>query len=253
MKTLTEICSNGYDTLESLKQLDSELALFRMNGYVLFFRGEADVAYKLKPSIVRNYAYSRDVELRILKEFKYFAQKQGWDKNKFPSVEDNLYYMEMARHLGINSRLLDWTTGIWIAMSFMTHNEEKIEKDGRLWILAVPNREIDNYSDPMQIEDDSIHVFKAPYYGDSISGLPIGNLRRFMQNGAFTSVADKYLDIPLNKFPNLQKSEILLQSILINKEQKKAFGKSQNYKAKSQLVLEKLPDDIEEMVKHLNG
>ena len=74
-----------------------------------------------------------------------------------------------------------------------------------------------------------------------------------MQNGAFTSVADKYLDIPLNKFPNLQKSEILLQSILINKEQKKAFGKSQNYKAKSQLVLEKLPDDIEEMVKHLNG
>ena len=74
-----------------------------------------------------------------------------------------------------------------------------------------------------------------------------------MQSGAFTSVADKYLDIPLDKFPNLQNSEILLQSILINKELKNTFRKSQSYKAKSQLVLEKLPDDIEKMVKHLNG
>lgn len=188
-----------------------------------------------------------------MRRAKKIAQKYGWDKNKFPSIDDNLYYMGMARHLGINSRLLDWTTGIWTAMSFMTHNEEKIEKDGCLWILAVPNREIDNYSDPMQIEDDNIHVFKAPYYGNFISELPIGNLRCFMQSGAFTSVADKYLDIPLDKFPNLQNSEILLQSILINKELKNTFRKSQSYKAKSQLVLEKLPDDIEKMVKHLNG
>lgn len=83
MKTLAEICSNEYDTLESLKQLESELALLRMNGYMLFFRGEADVAYKLKPSIVRNYIYNRNVELKMLKEFKKLPKSMGGIKISF--------------------------------------------------------------------------------------------------------------------------------------------------------------------------
>ncbi|MBR4089201.1 MAG: FRG domain-containing protein, partial [Bacteroidales bacterium] len=29
-----------------------------------------------------------------------------------------LYYMSIARHLGLKSRLLDWTAGFWIALSF---------------------------------------------------------------------------------------------------------------------------------------
>ena len=48
-----------------------------------------------------------------------------------------MYYMSIARHLGLKSRLLDWTADFWVALSFLLY--DNLDLDGTLWIMAQRN------------------------------------------------------------------------------------------------------------------
>ena len=138
-----------------------------------------------------------------MEKAKSICIKYGIDKYKLPKANENLFYMGICRHLGLYSRLIDWTASFWIAMSFLM-DAKNIEKDGVLWILAMLRKENNFENINPFIDDNKLHVLKEDFYlpeedNDGILGFPIEILRRWRQNAYFTVQPQGYIDIPFNE------------------------------------------------------
>lgn len=209
---------NLITSLDDLSDLETMIGLFRSQGYKFLFRGHADKSFSLLPTIVRNKVQKYSQEKEILESFKPICKSFGYDEYRMKSFDENLFYLGIGRHLGLFSRLLDWTAGIYDALSFLM-DESFQNKDGELWILAFKDDQLHlENRDPFLIDDKKVHILQEHYYLPNENSLPLGIYRRFRQHGFFTVQSEELLHNPLSDFA--EKSGFSLINVSIPKETK---------------------------------
>lgn len=100
-----------------------------------WFREQANINWELAPSALR---YPTDNErnkaLDLVSEFKRMAEIKLTNP---PGIEAQLKWIQLARHYGLPTRLLDWTRNAGIALYFACSDE--IKEDGGVYILNPKN------------------------------------------------------------------------------------------------------------------
>lgn len=199
--SLAEIGSKEYSTIDTFRELQVNLPLTGLSrSYDFLFRGHSRSDYKLLSTAARCGSVDEEKEKRIFQDFIRIAQLEGCEKYRLSGFNEDLFYMSMARHLGLICRMLDWTKNLWTALFFMAHENENV--DGTLWIMAVPRSVEYERRSPFSINDDKLHILQEDYYvpdEESIGDLPLGQQRCFRQNGVFTVTSPQLSNIELNR------------------------------------------------------
>jgi len=88
---------------------------------VYWFRGHANATWTLTPSALRyRAAKPRNTALGLLADFKRYAEIKLPNP---PSQDEELKWVQLARHYGLPTRLLDWTRNAAVALYFACQND----------------------------------------------------------------------------------------------------------------------------------
>ena len=177
-----------------------------------WFRGHADLGWPLIPSALR---YSDPAErnraLELLADFKRYAKIK---LSNLPSRDEELEWVQLARHYGLPTRLLDWTRNAAIALYFACLKTSQRDTDGAALILNPKdlNREatkeyriFDAHTDAQRID----MYFSTPGKRTqqscrTIAINPVWNSERIMlQQGAFTLHGPKDFTLTSAQVPSL--------------------------------------------------
>lgn len=91
------------------------------------FRGVSNKDYKMETSLMRLGGDYTKVESHLLRQFKKYAHRHIEPK------DDDWYWLSVAQHYGLPTRLLDWTYSPDVALHFATANTNQYDKDGAVW------------------------------------------------------------------------------------------------------------------------
>ncbi|WP_308905566.1 FRG domain-containing protein [Neisseria mucosa] len=137
--------SSVSDLLEILKEIGEP-----EQGHTRFFRGQADVRWRMLPGI-----YREGCEYLIENEHKIIKDTFTNCPDDF-SPDDTLFEkLVKLQHYGYATRLLDLTANVLVALYFAAWNKEHHDKDGELIILDIPDEEV-KYGD-----SDTVAVLSA--------------------------------------------------------------------------------------------
>lgn len=199
-ESLEDLMAVPVSTLDDLLSLYNNLAYFRaLRGYRYLYRGHSSSSYSLQPTISRSSNASKENESHIYNRFKQICRDSECAQFKLDNSNEDLYYMSIARHLGLKSRLLDWTASFWVALSFLLY--DNLEFDGTLWIMALRNDLPLENTSPLEIQDDNVHFFKETCVipeNKLLNDLPLGIMRSYRQHSYFTATSLQNALIPLN-------------------------------------------------------
>lgn len=132
--------------------------------------------------------------------------------------------MALGRHLGLKSRLLDWSSDICQAMSFAAA-EEEVDTKGCLWILCLNGGSDFKDENPFESSEEVLRFFNQSFYsndGMTPREFSEGIYRRFSQHGRFTTTDDRTMAIPLEENEYV-KTKYRLIKIPVSPEFKKKF------------------------------
>ncbi|ADB40146.1 FRG domain-containing protein [Spirosoma linguale] len=93
------------------------------------FRGMADVAFLLDTSLMRLGEGYQHSERHLLRNFKKYALRNVIERDSF------WYWLSVAQHHGLPTRLMDWTFSPYVALHFVTTSLELYDRDGVVWCL----------------------------------------------------------------------------------------------------------------------
>lgn len=137
--------SSVSDLLEILKEIGEP-----EQGHTRFFRGQADVRWRMLPGI-----YRKGCEYLIENEHKIIKDTFTNCPDDF-SPDDTLFEkLVKLQHYGYATRLLDLTANALVALYFAAWNKEHHDKDGELIILDIPDEEV-KYGD-----SDTVAILSA--------------------------------------------------------------------------------------------
>ena len=106
-----------------------------LNQHNWVFRGHANQAWKLEPSVERlkkQRGIRRDAEQYIRKTFKRRAHHYIRD---VPREDEDLEWMALMRHHGAPTRLLDWTRSPYVATFFAV--AEAVDQTSAVWAIDI--------------------------------------------------------------------------------------------------------------------
>lgn len=179
-----------------------------------WFRGHADFRWTLTPSALRYGAPAqRDRALNLLRAFKRYAETKLPHP---PGPEEDLKWVQLARHFGLPTRLLDWTRNAAIALYFACLRGAGLnDTDGGVFILNPEdlNREADP-KNPRIYDAHSDAPRIAQYLALSgqtnerglktIAINPVWNSERIvLQQGAFTLHGSREFTLTADQAPSL--------------------------------------------------
>lgn len=217
-------------TLDDYNGLKDTLAHYPM---LKLYRAHGDYSWSLIPSLMRSPIGSCEREKQNYHRLKSFLESQGYGRFKLPSFNEELFFLGTGRHLGLKSRLLDWTSGFDVAVDAFLLDEKEQYLAGAMWIMFVPNGVIQREGSPFSISDGDIHVYQEGYYspdGSETMDFPEGILRRFRQHGFFTVTSEDLTEKPLDAIVSQNgicfmkiKVEPELKALLIAERSKKVY------------------------------
>lgn len=142
---MNEIWVTSWNELNDAVFADSwqpGIGRFRSN---VAFRGVSNAAYsRLGTSLMRLGGPYEQMEAHLLRNFRKYAYL-----DLVPSLQSDSvwYWLAVAQHHGLPTRLLDWTYSPFVAMHFATADLERLDQDGLIWCIdyvhsqmALPER-----------------------------------------------------------------------------------------------------------------
>ena len=171
----------------------------------IIYRGVSDCSFKLLSSIGRRghpIDKLEQIERSMLEEYKKTIDIQQALKFKLENINEDLFFLSNARHMGLDCRLLDWTVSRDVATQFAICDENNLDKTAAIWVLEIPSDYLDrhqykyNTMNPFQNED-VLRIIKMDFYGDSFRDSPEAVKRRLMQNSIFTLTKTELVNTPL--------------------------------------------------------
>lgn len=184
--------------------LRSELSTLQMKGYHLFYRGHASNNFELLSMVGRKTPKNGDLldsEMRCFQDYKDLIADKNWTQYMKPSYNVDLFYMSIGRHLHLDCRLLDWTARLETALFFASIEKDYLSKNGHLWIMIYQGKVDDTPYIVSPFNTKEVTLLKECYYSQndkSTDDFPLGEQRRFAQNGFFTIAPSNMLSTPLD-------------------------------------------------------
>lgn len=174
-----------------------------------WFRGHADNSWRLAPSALRYKQKShRDTALALVSEFKRIAEMR---LSRPPSDNEELKWVQIARHYGLPTRLLDWTENALVALYFSCQDANS---DGIVFVLNPVDlnqagSKLPRILNPHQ-DADLIAKYLVLDGGRNRRGLhtvainPVWNSERILlQRGAFTLHGTRDFSLSQETAPSL--------------------------------------------------
>lgn len=142
-----------------------------------WFRGHRDRDWRLQPSVFRDQSWPiecQDYERTISRLFKARAPLRI-DERRLPRDGDWFGWLTLARHYGLDTRLLDWTESFLTAAYFAVESFEKTRKgDAAIWAVdpGAINLRTTRGQTRALVDKDSVLVkaTAAPAFGAEVVG-----------------------------------------------------------------------------------
>jgi hypothetical protein len=93
------------------------------------FRGEATGNTSLVTSLQRLGGEYGDIERHLLRNFRKYAHRD------VGQVDELWYWLALAKHHGLATRMLDWTYSPYVALHFATARAIEFDQDGLIWMV----------------------------------------------------------------------------------------------------------------------
>ena len=183
---------NQIRTISDIERLKKYVA-FKYTKGIKLYRGHESNSYKIESTIVRHVKGKnkdcsvqdvREAELKGYNLFRRDIFKTEWLHNKPQKTDDILFAMSIGRHLGLPCRLIDVTASLETAIWFAVMNPQFYNVDGEVVLIVLDKNDV---SDTNQSPFNAAKLSYAhePFMADSLNELPLGEQRRFIQNGHF--------------------------------------------------------------------
>jgi hypothetical protein len=95
----------------------------------LAYRGMGSAAHRLETTLLRLGGEFRRVETPLLRSFRKYAFRGG------PHGDSVWYWLSLAQHHGLPTRVLDWSWSPLVALHFATADSERHGEDGVVWCV----------------------------------------------------------------------------------------------------------------------
>ncbi len=133
------ILNNWRQFLDLVDLLDTGDATYIPYAY----RGQSDASWGLEPSLLRLFKnkglsnkVALEIESRALSEFKSQAHLH-LSANELSVTPDTISWWTVMQHHGAPTRLLDWSSSVYVAAYFAV--TDNLEKDGAIWLAHQPS------------------------------------------------------------------------------------------------------------------
>ncbi|MGZ0014816.1 FRG domain-containing protein [Yeosuana sp. AK3] len=204
-------------SIEELRPIIKEIQELRLY-YSLMenYRGQSLRTFKLNSGLARFSKKSNQLKKREKKLFRdfscYIKVKKNYIRNPFSSdtigykMKNKWYSLFQAQHLGLKTRLMDWTIDWVVALMFAVENNEYFGKDGSLYIFLVPDyllfndpkiKKVTESTDPFNIDQDLMINTPIFLFDNELDF--VGERRLSRQSGRFWMQSIENSIIPLNE------------------------------------------------------
>lgn len=207
------------DLLPVIKDIQENLGLSGRVDYAEYYRGQSLNTYQLENGIGR-LNYELDIVKRQESElFESFIDKvktgkldfiqEPYFKDKYPFIKEWFYHFQ-GQHIGITTRLMDWTNKWEIALLFAVNSKKNFGKDGQFWVFICPREYIinepnlENIYNTHPLEIKNSFMINNPFYQAVEGSDYISEKRRVRQNGRFFTQSIEKSLIPLDEQEELK-------------------------------------------------
>lgn len=166
-----------------------------------YYRGQLSDKWNLKSSISRLATTAEEIkalEQKLMASFKdRMKETKQLDKlliHENPDAYQNEWsLLSQAQHIGIPTRLMDWTLSAEVGLYFAVDDPKFDDQDGQYWVIYVPQEKILIDGKPYKgynkstVADIEETIFINPSFyqmGDDRQAL--GEVRRARQHGKFS-------------------------------------------------------------------
>lgn len=225
IKSIDISCLKNYEEL--IKDLRELIAL---KPFKSLYRGHSSRNYKLKSSLFRESVFELEDILRIEKhlfdEFQVLYERKPEITIPHDSELKNGWHTYFqSQHLGLKTRLLDWTSSYFIALWFAVEDESYWDKDGSVWLFVCPNELYVNAEEKLKEITESYHplffkedrMINVPTYLINSLKSSLAQNRIRNQYSHFWIQSDENSTIPMTEHPDFKN---LLFEIEIKREYK---------------------------------
>lgn len=187
--------------ISDLNEIIKEVPFRRMGGFTAFYRGESSSAYKIRPTLCRfdnDISHLQKVEGLLINDFQNELRNNNLSNliqkstmlNKHKFIDDwfNLFQYQ---HLGLPTRLVDWSASYEDALYFAVDSEQKWDEDGQYWVYLCPqmlfypdNRKSDYLDNSLKSIKGTLFI-NHPFQ-EIIKNKTLAEYRRYNQAGRFS-------------------------------------------------------------------
>ena len=258
--------------LKHFLQINSSIRRDGNSPYIAFFRGQSK-DWPIVPGVNRKLKFSTEEilerESKLLEEFLSseelgFKIQQHNSKTKYKQAQKWLDIFQ-AQHIGVKTRLTDWTQSYENALSFALQNKPESTEDSVLWVYKCPNIEefLINFNKHEDLEFLNLDPLDLPktiavkHFSMDEFYENVGEKRRFRQDGSFIISSSKDITKAIETIP-----EIIpyLEKIFINSSLKKEILEEHLNPELANYLYDKSDSDkiaeieqLEENIKQLNS
>ncbi|WP_165830437.1 FRG domain-containing protein [Flavobacterium aquariorum] len=255
-------------SINDLKPIISEIQNLRIYFDIMEnYRGHSLESYQLNSGLARYNKTPSElskIENDIYNKFyKLIKTKKDYIREPFTQdyegyeLKNKWYSLFQAQHIGLLTRLMDWSIDWRVALMFAVENENYFKKNGTLTIFLVPGdllyhdrkiKEVSSKTDPFTNSIDM--MINTPVYMLDDKFDYIGEKRIGRQNGRFWVQSIEKSVIPLNE---QEEYKPLLLNLIIDGESKekiKAELETMGYKIDWHYY--RKDEDVDDEIKLIN-